>query len=84
LEIKSSVIQVHDRDAATTQWRKALKGEVNDASDDLAVQLKKAGMGDWEVESTLTEEAQYANSPNNRRRQIPSIMKGLRKWRQPH
>ena len=87
-EIKSSVFQQQDRppdqrriDAAIAKWRTTPQGEGNFAFYRLAVQLKKAGMGDWEIEATLTEEEQYANSPSERRRQIPSIMKNLRSWR---
>jgi hypothetical protein len=67
-------------EAAIAKWRTTPQGEGNFAFYRLAVQLKKAGMSEWEIESALTEEAQHANTPINRRRQIPSIMKNLQKW----
>jgi hypothetical protein len=55
------------------------KSEGNDTFYKLAVQLKKAGMRDRGIEATLSDEARYAHSPSDRRRQIPSIMHSLRK-----
>ena len=67
-------------EAAIAEWRTTPQGEGNFAFYRLAVQLKKAGMADSDIENTLTEEAQSANSPSDRRRQISSITKSLRKW----
>jgi len=39
------------------------KREGNSAFFKLAVELKKAGMGDLEIEAALSDEAQYAHSP---------------------
>jgi hypothetical protein len=56
------VFQEQDRDAATTQWRITPKGEGNDAFYRLPVQLKKAGMGDWEIEATVDSGARCNGS----------------------
>ena len=50
---------------------------VQDGTEQLAGIAYDAGFSD----QSHTEEAEYANSPSDRRRQIPSIMKSLRKWR---
>jgi hypothetical protein len=85
-DIRSYEPQQEDREpdqarieAAMAEWRMTSKGEGNSAFFKLAVELKKAGMGDGEIEATLSGEAQYAHSPCKRQRQIPSIMGSLRK-----
>ncbi len=88
LETKSSVSQRQDREpdqarveAAVAKWRTTPKGEGDSAFFRLAVELKKAGMGDGEIEATLSDEARHAHSPGDRRRQIPGIMRSLRRGR---
>jgi hypothetical protein len=66
-------------EAARTEWRATPKGEGDFACFKFAIELEKAGMSDWEIEATLSEEARYAHSPSDRQRQIPSIMHSLRK-----
>jgi hypothetical protein len=66
-------------EAAKAEWRVTPKGKGDDAFFEFAKKLKKAGMSDWEIEATLSDEAQHAHSPSERRRQIPSIMHSLRK-----
>jgi len=85
-KIIKSAFQEKDREpdqalieAAVAEWRMTPKGEGNSAFYRLAVQLKKAGMRDWEIEATLADEARYAHSPSDRQRQIPSIMHSLSK-----
>jgi hypothetical protein len=85
-KITKSAFQEKDRgpdqaliEAAVAEWRMTPKGEGNDAFFEFARKLKKAGMSDWEIEATLADEARYAHSPSDRRRQIPSIMKSLGK-----
>jgi hypothetical protein len=85
-EITSSAFQEKDREldqarieAAVAEWRMTPKGEGNSAFYRLAVQLKKAGMRDWEIEAMLADEARYAHSPSDRQRQIPSVMHSLSK-----
>jgi len=66
-------------EAAIAEWRTTPKGEGDSAFFKLAVELKKAGMGDGEIEATLSDEARHARSPGERQRQIPSIMRSLRR-----
>jgi hypothetical protein len=66
-------------EAAKAEWRLTPKGEGDCAYFKFAIELKKAGMRDRDIEATLSDAAQYANSPSDRRRQIPSIMHSLRK-----
>ena len=67
-------------EAVIAEWRMTPTGEGNSAFFKLAIELKKAGKRDFEIETTLADQAQCANSPNDRLRQIPSIMKSLGKW----
>jgi hypothetical protein len=55
------------------------KGEGDFAYFEFVIELKKTGMSDRDIEATLLDEAQYAHSPSERRRQIPSVMHSLRK-----
>jgi hypothetical protein len=85
-KITKSAFQERDRrpdqariEAARTEWRMTPKGKGNDAFVEFAKKLKKAGMSDWEIEATLSDEARYAHSRSDRQRQIPSIVKSLGK-----
>jgi hypothetical protein len=46
----------------------------------LALSLRRAGMGLCEIESTLRSEAQFGRSPRQRSSQLPSIMSSLRRY----
>jgi hypothetical protein len=46
----------------------------------LALALRRAGMNLQEIEMTLRGEAQFGRSPNERREQIPSVVKSLRRY----
>lgn len=64
--------------AAKAEWRNTPEG--NSAFYTLALELRKSGMSEWEIQATLQEEAQqHARSPTDRLRQIGSIMNSLRK-----
>jgi hypothetical protein len=60
-------------------WRQSpsFPQEGNDRFFTFARSLKSAGMTISEIETVLNEEYQYARSPEERRRQIPSIMISL-------
>jgi hypothetical protein len=59
--------------AAITNWRNSPKGSGNDNFFTLALELRKAGMNRAQIEKMLT------HSPNERKAQIPSIIKSLQK-----
>jgi hypothetical protein len=69
------------RDAAINGWRSVGQGsgESNRAFYRLAVGLKRAGLNDADLRATLHDEAIYARYPADRRRDIPRIVRGLRK-----
>jgi hypothetical protein len=68
---------------ATENWRQssAHEHEGNHRFFEYAVQLRAAGMNSIELEAKLYEEVSYATSPEERRRQIPWIMKSVRQWK---
>jgi len=68
-------------DAAKAEWRETPPGMGNTAFFIFATKLEKAGMNDSEIELTLKEEADYGRSPDERIRQIPSIMDSLNQKR---
>jgi hypothetical protein len=74
--------QVAARDAAIAQWRATPQGQGNDAFFALGKRLMATGMQDFEVRTTLEHEAAYApqRSQPDRRAQIPSILKSLRRF----
>lgn len=65
--------------AAIQRWRTegVLPGVGNGEFFILANGLAKAGMPPYEIESTLKKQAGFANTPADRLRQIPGIMKHL-------
>jgi hypothetical protein len=65
--------------AAIAEWRNAPVGQGNDAFNQLAWRLAAAGMPASKVEQTLQSEACYARSCEDRRRQIRTVMNGLRR-----
>ena len=69
---------------AIEQWRqsKSFPGQGNDWFFALGLELRKAGMTQDQVRSTLQAEAAFGRHPRERRAQIGSIMGSLRKtWR---
>jgi len=62
---------------AITNWRSSLKGCGNDNFFKFALELRRAGMNKGQIETMLRSEAAFAHSPNERRAQIPSIIKSL-------
>jgi hypothetical protein len=66
---------------AISEWRQSpqFPNEGNDRFFRLGLGLRAAGMTDSELQATLYEEAYYGRSPEERRRQIPSIMRSLRR-----
>jgi hypothetical protein len=63
--------------AAITNWRNSPKGSGNDNFFQFALELRKAGMNKAQIENMLQSEAAFAHSPNERRAQIPSIIRSL-------
>jgi hypothetical protein len=68
-------------ESAKEIWRSSsgFPGRGNEMFFDLALTLRRAGMAPWEIESTLRAEAAYGRSPEERLRQITSIMTSLRR-----
>jgi hypothetical protein len=66
-------------DRAIQTWRMTPKGTGNDSFFMFAVELRSAGMKLGDIEILLNSEAGHAHSPKERRAQIKSIMKTLRK-----
>jgi hypothetical protein len=65
-------------EAAKEEWRSTPEGMGNDAFFSFALELRKAGMSELDIEDTLIEEANCANSPGERRNQIPKHYEKLR------
>lgn len=68
-------------EAAIRQWREVGCGAGcgNHEFFLLGLRLHTAGMPDYEIERTLGDEAQYARTPSDRRRNIPFVMLSLRR-----
>ena len=69
---------------ATEEWRQSIHhpGKGNEMFFTLAVDLRTAGMNDFDIEQTLRSEARNGRSPNERLAQIPTIMDSLKNsWR---
>jgi hypothetical protein len=68
-------------ESAKETWRSSsgFPGRGNEMFFDFALSLRRAGMTPWEIESTLRTEAAYGRSPEERLRQITSIMASLRR-----
>ncbi|MFN8722686.1 MAG: hypothetical protein ACK5YI_17820, partial [Rhodospirillales bacterium] len=64
--------------AAIEEWRRAPEGEGDQAFFILASKLAGAGMGEFECEGVLVEEAQGARNPDQRLDQIDRILNWLR------
>jgi hypothetical protein len=65
--------------AAIQKWRETPQGQGNEAFYSLALELVRLGITAEEIELTLRQEAGHARSPDERRNQIPSIMRSLGK-----
>lgn len=65
--------------AAIQQWRSAPPGRGNREFFMLFIRLRDLGMEDWQIEAVLKAEAAGSRSPDERRRQITSIMTSLGK-----
>lgn len=84
---RSELLKVRERRLAGTNetlcqkaidaWRSAAPGEGNAAFFRLGGALQYAGMEPYEIAGILEQEAGYARSPGDRRRQIPSILASL-------
>ena len=64
---------------AISNWRNSPKRSGNDNFFQFALELRKAGMNKAQIEKMLQSEAAVGRSPNERRAQIPSIIKSLQK-----
>ena len=66
---------------ATKRWRESKQhpGTGNAAFFDFGIGLKRAGQSLNQIEKTLQSETVFANSPKDRKAQIPSIMSSLKK-----
>ena len=62
---------------AITNWRSSPKGSGNDNFFKFALDLRRAGMNKGQIETMLRSEAAFGRSPNERRAQIPSIIKSF-------
>jgi hypothetical protein len=69
--------------AAAAIWREssAYPGEGNQRFFEFALALRRAGMGNQDIRSTLRSEAEFGRTPQERRAQIPSIINSLRQRR---
>jgi hypothetical protein len=66
-------------DSAISRWRGASPGYGNREFYLFALELRKIGVPNFEIQSTLAREAHFSRSPKQRNDQIPSIMKSLSK-----
>jgi hypothetical protein len=66
---------------ATAEWRDSKKhpGEGNTRFFRYALELRRAGLSLTEIQAKLNEEVRHGRSPNDRQRQIRSIMETLGK-----
>ncbi len=72
--------RVATRGEATNEWRATPEGHGHEGLFRLGRRLKASGLDDSEVRRMLEQEVAYANSPGERRNQIPSIMASLRRY----
>lgn len=66
-------------DKAIDDWRGAFKGDGHNAFFRLGVALKRAGLDESDIQQRLREEAGFAHSPAERRKEIRGIMRSLKK-----
>ena len=64
-------------EAACEEWRSALPGTGNDKFFELGLKLRSAGCSPQEIAAILQGEAACAQHPEERHKQIPSIMSSL-------
>ncbi|KQZ32998.1 hypothetical protein ASD50_12890 [Mesorhizobium sp. Root552] len=64
------------------EWRKVanIPGAGNDNFFEFALKLRSAGMDDANLKLILHQEAAYARNPEDRRRQIPSIIQSFKNY----
>jgi hypothetical protein len=79
LEIDQRKVDSAAVEEATKQWHqsRAHPGTGNDSFFNYALSLRSAGMSLDQIEKKLEEQFKSALSPDERRRQIPSIMQSL-------
>lgn len=75
----SNLIEESRVQAAIERWHSAKPGDGNRAFFALACELRDLGMPSWQIKTTLKEESKFGRSPDERQRQIPSIMTSLGK-----
>ena len=73
----SAVVRTMQIEAAVNEWRCSLPGEGNAAFFKLAVSLRRSGLPPDDVRLRLEQEAMYGNSPRERLRAIPGIIKRM-------
>jgi hypothetical protein len=61
-------------------WRGSQPGRGDEMFFTLALSLRRAGMGLYEIKNTLRSEAELGRSPKERLSQIPSVMTSLRRY----
>ena len=81
INVEPSDVNLELVDAATDEWRATPEGNGHNAFYRFALALMRAGVQDAHIKGILTREAQHARSPADRKRQIVSIMKSLKKHR---
>ncbi|MPR12948.1 hypothetical protein [Microvirga tunisiensis] len=64
---------------AIDEWRTAPRGDGNNAFFRLGAALQRAGLDEIEIRERLREEVAYAHSKSERRKEIPGIIKSLRR-----
>ncbi len=70
-------------DAAIALWRSTPADQGHEAFFQLAVELRGAGMGAGDIQTTLKTQAGFGRTPRERKAEIPGIMKSLRGSRAP-
>jgi hypothetical protein len=65
---------------AVDEWRSTYLGNGHDAFFRLGVALQQAGLDEMEIRAKLREEATYAKSPGDRRKEIKGIIKSLGRY----
>ncbi|MBM6584416.1 hypothetical protein ILT44_29925 [Microvirga sp. BT689] len=66
-------------DKATDEWRSAPPGDGHNAFFRLGAALQRAGLDESEIREKLREEVGHAHSKSERRKEIPGILKSLRR-----
>ncbi len=77
----SSAIRQDAVDAAIARWQSTPTGQGHEAFFQLAVDLRRSGMGAGDIRMTLKAQAGFGRTARERKAEIPGIMKSLRKSR---